>query len=173
MKRMGLAAFLATALVFAAGCTDATGSVQGGDPITTQGETSEGGTTWTSLYTDYFSPSGKASCTGPDCHALASDFGSGYSTFVCGVSKDSCWQGLVLGQMTDAGALPPILPADAGDITQTTFWYSLHKEAGSPVFNNMPCGAPTSCPANMSLYTFNAADLQRIQQWYEQGALNN
>jgi hypothetical protein len=175
MKRVLSAALVSTAMVSATGCTDATGSIQGGDPqfAPQQREGSEGGTTWTSLYTDLFGPSGLASCNGPGCHALSSDFGAMYSGFVCGSSKDACWQGLTQGSVSEAGTLIPILPPDAGDITSTTFWLSLHKEGGAPVFNNMPCGQPTSCPAPLSLYEFTSGDLQRISEWYKQGALDN
>lgn len=49
------------------------------------------GTTWTSLYADFFGPSGRASCagTGSDCHASSDAAGAKSMKFVC-ASKDGC-----------------------------------------------------------------------------------
>jgi hypothetical protein len=176
MIRALLATFASTTVIMTTGCTDATGSVQGGDSLTPEAATEESGpsddagtggeasATWTSLYADFFGGLAACSANG-SCHGAPGDFGSGYSGFVCGLTKDECYQGLT-------GDPSPILPLEAGDIKNTVFWLSLHKQSGGGS-NNMPCGLPDSCPANMSTYAFTDGDLQRITTWYQQGGLNN
>jgi hypothetical protein len=177
MHRALLATACAAALVSAVGCTDATGSVQGGDPTTLQVESPDAGgaATWTVLYETYFGPSGSAPCSAmPGCHRLANEIGAEFSGFVCGDTKDACWQGLTMGLMSDAGQSQiAILAPDAGDPATTTFWSSLHKETGGGL-GNMPCGnAAAACPATSASYTFTSADLALIRQWFQMGALDN
>jgi len=153
-------------------CTDATGSVQGGDPVF--GGQGGGGTTWTSLYASFFGPSGTASCSAQaSCHGTVDGSGAQTSGFVCGASKDECWRGMTQGIPPDAGGIfKAIVPADAAqDPTQTQLWQGLHKQEASGL-NNMPCGDP-SCRAATSTYTFTSDDLARISTWIQQGAQDN
>jgi hypothetical protein len=161
------------------GCADATGSVQGGEALTSE----EGGTpTWTGLYTDYFGPSGQASCTAQaGCHGTASASGAMISGFVCGSTKESCWAGMTQGIGVDAGGVfCPIVcvgscngQACPTDPTQQTLWQDIHKAQASGL-NNMPCGGNlVECPASGSTYTFTSSDLARIQTWIQQGAQDN
>ena len=183
IRRVALALLLLTM-----GCDDAAGSVQGGEALTSD----EGGAaTWTSLYADYFGPSGQASCTAqPSCHGTASQLGSQTSGFVCGATKESCWEGMTMGiNPVDAGGVfCPIvcIGGDAGvgcpqntafacptDPTQQSLYADLHK-AQSSGLNNMPCGGNLmECLASGSTYTFTSSDLARISTWIQQGAQDN
>jgi hypothetical protein len=173
-------------LLFTSGCTDATGFVQGGQSLTS----AEGGApTWTGLYADYFGPSGQASCTAQSsCHGAASELGAQTSGFVCGATKESCWQGMTQG-IVDGGFFCPIvcIGGDAGgagcpqntsfacptDPTQQSLYTDLHKGQASGL-NNMPCGGNlATCPSSESTYTFTSDDLARISTWIQQGAQDN
>src|SRR3974390_2430278 len=88
----------------ACGCAVASGEVTGGTPLfETQSASADaagvsGASTFTALYNDYFGPMGKANCTSlSTCHNSASAQGAGTSGFVCGTSKDECWQGMTKG----------------------------------------------------------------------------
>jgi hypothetical protein len=157
------------------GCSDATGTVRGGEALTACGA-STGDATFTALYADFFGPCGRASCSGQSsCHGAASQLGATVSGFVCGTSQSSCWQGMTMGIPADAGGLfPPIVSPDAGDVTQTQLWMGLHKAGATTGLNNMPCGnALQLCPKAQATYTFTADDLARIAAWFQQGAQNN
>jgi hypothetical protein len=176
-------------LLLTTGCADATGSVQGGQALTSD---EAGAATWTGLYADYFGPSGQASCTAQSsCHGSASELGAQESGYVCGATKESCWQGMTLGlNPIDAGGVfCPIvcIGAAAGgagcpqdptttcptDPTQQSLYTDLHKTKASGL-NNMPCGGNLmSCPSSESTYTFTSDDLARISTWIQQGAQDN
>jgi hypothetical protein len=195
MRRPLLFATLAAAtMAIAGGCTDATGSVQGGEALTSSGTSDGGGgTTWTSLYADFFGPGGKASCSSQTtCHGDPSQSGTQISGFLCGTTKDSCWHGLTNSLGTDAGGfgLPAILPTgstDAGpvDPTKTPFYLALHQatsgdnslcsqESANIAFDcNMPCGDPVTCHEQTSPFLFMTDDLARIATWIQQGAQDN
>jgi hypothetical protein len=193
MRRPALVPVGAVALVLAAltvtlasGCSDATGSVQGGQALTTCGASGAGGgdSTFTSLYGDFFGPCGRASCSGQaSCHGAASQSGSQISGFVCGTTKDECWQGMTQGIAVAAGGFfCPIVcvgtcpqnPTQTcpTDPTQQLLWTSIHKAQASGL-NHMPCGDPTLCQAAKATYTFTADDLARIQAWIQAGAQND
>jgi hypothetical protein len=172
MGRVALALLAGTAATLVS-CTDATGSVQGGDPVF-GGQDGGGGTTWTSLYASFFGPSGTASCSAQaSCHGGPDGSGSQTSGFICGADKHACWRGMTQGVPPDAGGVfPPIVPATASqDPTQTQLWGALHKQEASGL-NNMPCGDPVCHPAT-STYTFTSDDLARISTWIAQGAQDN
>jgi hypothetical protein len=183
---------VATAMTIA-GCTDATGTVQGGQSLTASSTEDGGGTTWTSLYADFFGPSGKASCSAQtSCHGDPTQSGTQVSGFLCGTTKDSCWHGLTSSLGTDAGGfgLPAILPvssSDAGatDPTKTPFYLALHQatsgdnsqcglQGANIAFDcNMPCGDPVTCHEQNSTYLFTTDDLARIATWIQLGAQDN
>jgi hypothetical protein len=192
-----LAMLVAAALVAASGsgCTDATGSVQGGQALTTcsgGGSASGSNTSFSSLYTDFFGPCGGASCSGQSaCHGAADQTGAILSGFVCGTTKDACWQGMTQGiALSAGGSLCPIVclgtcaqvaPDDGGpppsacptnDPASQLLVTSLHKQQSTGI-NHMPCGDPTACTAAKSTYTFTPDDVARITAWIQAGAQND
>lgn len=179
MRRLALACLAPTALALASGCTDATGSVQGGQALTiTSGDSAPPcGTTWTALYGGYFGPTGVATCAPGNqssCHGDATQSGAQTSGFVCGTSKDTCYQGVTQGIPPDEGGFfPAIFPPDAGDPTQTQLYTSIHKTTSATGLNNMPCGDPPTCHAGNASYTFTASDLACITAWAQHGAKND
>jgi hypothetical protein len=125
----------------------------------------DGGTRWQDLYATYFGPTGRANCSQARgaCHTSESDLGFATSGFVCGATRDSCWQGMTQG--LDAG-YPVLVPAGATDPATTPLWEALYKGApsGGAMNNNMP---------QTLNYTFSASDLARISAWIRNGALND
>jgi len=100
MRRLLLRAVSAAPLVvllLTARCTDATGVVRGGQPLIASND--DGGTTtFTSLYADFFGPSGQASCTAQSiCHVSPTTTGAQTSGFNCGSSKEACWELMTMG----------------------------------------------------------------------------
>jgi hypothetical protein len=105
------------------GC-DATGGPQGGQPLLEDPcAATDGGHTWSDLYTCYFGPSGKASCSALSaCHGNFPQGSGGTlngavtSGYVCGSTKQECWYGMThaydAGEADDGG---PDAVADAGD----------------------------------------------------------
>ena len=184
MLRTLVGPFAALAIATTAACTDATGTVQGGELLITDPCSTDAPSTWTSLYTCYFGPSGVASCTAQtSCHGASSQLGSQVSGFVCGGSKASCWQGMT--QQVDGGLFPPIVCLSAlgcsggvSDPTKTTLWGDLHQSSASNgQLDNMPCGDPAGtpipCHADTATYTFTSDDLARISSWITQGGQDN
>jgi hypothetical protein len=170
MRSIALVQPAAGALLFLAGCADASGTVRGGEVQTCVA-------TWTSLYATFFGPVGQASC-GPSsqssCHGTADQTGAQISGFVCGSTQDECLQGMTVGIPADAGGLfPPILPPDGGDPTMSQLWVSLHKSTSTGGLENMPCGDPPVCQTAMATYAFSDSDLSCISNWALQGAQNN
>lgn len=168
------------------GCADATGSVSGGQPLQPSADAGCDAATWTCLYEDYFGPSGQASCTAQSsCHGTSGQAGAQVSGFVCGPSKEECWQGMTQGVALDAGGIfCPIVctgtcsqtgSACPTDPTQQELYQDIHKaQGGSGQLNNMPCGGNlTTCPASGATYTFTSDDLSRISTWIQQGAQDN
>jgi hypothetical protein len=93
---------------------------------------------------------------------MASDLGVATSGFVCGITAESCWQGMTQAQ---AGH-PPLVPrGGAADATTTPLWQALYKgpPAGT-MSNNMP---------QTLAFTFSTSDLAAIRGWIEAGAPDN
>jgi hypothetical protein len=176
---------LATAAL--TGC-DASGSTQGGTPVVADPcADADAGDTWSYLYTCYFGPGGKASCTGQGfCHGGPEMTGALTSGYVCGTSRESCWRGMTLGissceagvTASDGGAdeagvpacmqtMAPIVPSGgASDPTTTALWPALRGASG-PGLHNMPYSASTGG------VTFTPQDLDRISAWIRAGAQYN
>jgi hypothetical protein len=160
------------------GCSDATGSVHGGDPLIVDpcdaSLANGGGHRWQDLYTCYFGPTGKANCSSQGfCHGSASQLGAQFSSFVCGPSKDACWQGMV--------SLVPMGANMSTDPMQTILWGSLRKPDGTGL---MPCspvetpladgGTNITCGSSANgNYVFTTDDLARIGAWIREGAQDN
>jgi hypothetical protein len=168
-------------LVLASGCSDATGTVRGGEAlIASNGDA--GAATFTSLYADFFGPSGQATCTAQaGCHGTAGASGAQTSGFVCGQTKESCWEGMTKGiNPVDAGGpvvCVGICPQNTSftcptDPTKQTLYGGLHKVQAAGL-NNMPCSSVPVCRASQSPYTFTQDDLARISTWIQQGAQDN
>ncbi|HEY8041650.1 MAG TPA: hypothetical protein VIF15_17715 [Polyangiaceae bacterium] len=165
-----VAVSLATpALALASGCSDATGSARGAQALTDDAcAATGGGHTWTDLYTCYFGPTGKASCSAQAfCHSQPDGTGT-QASFLCGTSKESCFQGLsALASPVDI--LTGALRKNGGQATDN-------------LLGNMPCNpsplpdGKISCPAPPDVgraYTFTQDDLDRISAWIHEGAQDN
>ncbi len=167
MNRAWVGLPIVAALV-AAACSDATGTVSGGQsrlPLSgacTPGFTTGlGGTTWTDLYRDILGPSGKASCAGTpgNCHGDMSSAGYSLSNYVCplGDSK-ACYSSLT--SSSSNGLLIPGKPFEA-----TGLYLALRKEVDGGFSGTMP-----KQPSNVC---FTPDDLQRIGMWYAAGSPDN
>jgi hypothetical protein len=174
------------ALLGAAGCSDATGAIKGGEPI---GPIADAGNcsltdaacqTWTYLYGCYFGPTGVANCSAlPLCHGnyTSTYVGAQSSGFVCGSTKDDCWHGMTHAAPQIQFPFAPIVQSGATSIGGTLLWKALHK-AGTPNdtnngvnSNNMPlAGNNLSGPAS---YSFTTADHDCLDGWVKAGAKNN
>ena len=179
LLRRGAPAAALVAVVLASGCSDATGTVRGGEALLTG--TSSGAPTWTALYGDLFGPGGQASCTAQStCHGVSTTKAAGISGFVCGLSKETCWKGM--NALASAG--------NPSDPTTTPLYLSLHQASTSSdnalcnhnvIYScNMPCGDPVlqpgdqpGCHTQSGTYTFTSDDLTRISTWIRQGAQDN
>jgi hypothetical protein len=166
--RFALTLLAATIAVAASSCSDATGVVSGGQPLVIgpPDPCADGGTSssWTDLYTCFFGPTGKASCSAQGtCHGDPSQTGALSSGFVCGTSKDACWQGMTQGTC-NASTIPPCPIVPAGGTAS-------FKSTG--LYNNLAkVGGGGNMPQNGS-YLFTQADLARIAQWITDGAKND
>jgi hypothetical protein len=112
----------------------------------------DGPATWTALYTDYFAPSGAATCGGSQvgCHSSAGDTGAIVSNFVC-ADKASCYESL-----TSSSHL--LAASDAADPGSSKFVKDLRQPGGS---GRMP---------KSSAFVFESVDLARIEKWIANGA---
>ena len=178
MLRLASRSLAALAVTAGIACTNATGTVEGGELLLADPCAGSGAATWTYLYTCYFGPAGKASCTSlSSCHGSAAEAGSLDSGFVCGGNKESCWMSMT--QPTEADIFEPVVclsPTCSQGVTnptQTTLWTALH-QAGPPIgLDNMPCGDSPACPSSAATYTFTTDDLALISSWIQQGAQDN
>jgi hypothetical protein len=116
------------------------------------------GDTWTSLYRDYFGPTGKASCAGTGaCHGDTSQAGYQGSGYVCPSTAAQCYAGITA---TAAGLVTPGPPGS--DPTTTGLYGVLRKCAGG--------GSMPKVPATVF---FTAGDMARIDAWIQAGALDD
>jgi hypothetical protein len=106
------------------------------------------GHTFTSLYNDYFAPTGAASCAGDGlCHGGASEPGALSTAFVC-TDKATCFStlgakvsGLVVGEPRKTGL------------------YTVLRQAGGGSMPKRPAGV-----------VFQPSDLKRIEDWLAAGS---
>jgi hypothetical protein len=171
------------AVLAAVGCSDATGGVAGGDQIGAIADvhcsaTGAACATWSYLYQCYFGPSGIAGCSARGlCHGHSGDQGAQIGGFLCGGSKDGCWQGMT-HPMPGFATLVPSTPMR---FDQTQLWNVLHKEGkpGVPeknnlLFDNMPLsGMATQTLSeldSLASYTFTDADKACLEAWWNAGA---
>jgi hypothetical protein len=175
---------VAISLAAFSGCSDATGSLVGGDPVAltmappppmsdagddgapvpttllTSADCLPGGThagnTWTDLYTCYFGPTGTDSCAGQGTLCHATDASNGGSLWTCGTDPATCYSGMMAYPLLDpqAGKSAP---------TMNGLYTVLCKAHGGGA---MPLG----CPQGTGLYS---GDFDRIAAWIQSGAPNN
>jgi hypothetical protein len=109
-----LAAPALVALLSLAGC-DASGGTQGGQLLSPDPcDLTNGGHTWSDLYTCYFGPTGKANCSAQaQCHASLAGTGAITSGFVCGTTKEGCWFSMTHPEYILEGVFP-LTTCDAG-----------------------------------------------------------
>jgi hypothetical protein len=122
--------------------------------------TIEAGTTWSSLYRDYFGTSGVASCsgTGSDCHGNTNGAGYASSGYLCPPhDAGACYEGFT----TQSPTGPMLIAGDAG-FAASGVSDVLCQCDGNGGF--MPYGC---------CYYFQAADMQRIADWVNAGATND
>jgi hypothetical protein len=120
--------------------------------------TLDAGTTWSSLYRDYFGPAGVASCAGAaagDCHGSTTQLGYEGSDFLCptGDASAACYAGF-----KSAGA--NLLDPDASFADDPVS--DVLCQAGA--VGTMPLGCP---------YVFTPVDIERISDWVNAGAPDN
>jgi len=170
-----LTLFIAT--LTATACADAEGTIQGGERLVVDPcDATDGGHRWSDLYTCFFGPTGRASCTAQGfCHGAMEQTGATVSNYVCGANKFDCWQGI------QAIAIPI-----DNSPTHSVLYAALRKSADttkSSAANNMPCnpltlqlpdgGTRAGCqpyPNTGRAYTFSQDDLSRITAWIGEGA---
>lgn len=175
--RVALPTAIVALVVVAAACSDATGSVEGGQalalPTVAPGDSgtsgsgaSEAGSTgcppsgtpkFSELYSCYFS-----TCSTMGCHSTTGDDGSLISGFVCGTTASSC----AMGMTSSSTSMAPIVPSSgAKDGTTTGLYACLNKGGASG-------GASNNMPLVPSM-VFSKADLAAIDAWIQAGAPNN
>jgi hypothetical protein len=165
-----LAAKLAAgSLTLLCACTNAPGAEEGGNPrfdaaapvATVNGavcvpEEDAGSSAWSSLYADYFGPTGVASCAGSagQCHGDANGLGAQASSYVCAGGVSGCYQGI-----TSTAADLVTVGDTKGDPTATALYLTLRKTCGGGVM-----------PLEPASFHFSATDMKRIADWIRAGA---
>jgi hypothetical protein len=161
---------LAAALALG-GCSDAKGTISGGDPrwdgavfvesppadasSADSGCPSASGCTWTALYRDFFGPSGKASCAGTGtCHGDTKQAGYQGSLYLCPNDQTGCYNGITSAQ---SGLLTP-----GKSFNATGLYVTLRKSDGSGLMPKQP-----------SSVFFTPDELSRIGAWYSAGTPND
>jgi hypothetical protein len=175
-------------------CSDATGSLQGGQqkPLPTDigssgtgssgaSSGSSGGSsgtappaaTWTNLYALYFGNSATGGCgsTKVICHQAAGDSGATVA-LVNASGQMGPASGFVCGTTASScyagmmAATPPlVLASDAANPTMALLYRAL--------FTGGVAGATSDNMPETQLYAFTPSDLALIAQWIKNGALNN
>jgi hypothetical protein len=127
--------------------------------------TVEAGVTWSSLYRDYFGPTGVASCEKEGfCHGTTSGVGYQTSSFLCPTGDGgvtTCWQTMTAA---DGGYL---VTPDAGESFADSNLGAILCYPANPG-GRMPTNGDETCA-----YYFTASDIQRISDWIATGALDN
>jgi hypothetical protein len=173
-------------------CSDATGSLQGGQPtplpmISASGTGSAGATsgstgssgaagssgamtpaaTWTYLYAEYFGNSNMGGCGLLTCHQSATDPGATLAP-APGVMPSGFVCGLTAASCYEGlmEAKPPLVSAsDAADPTKSKLYVTLYE-------GGMPGTTSDNMPQSLN-YIYVPSDLALIAQWIKNGAPNN
>jgi hypothetical protein len=174
-------------VALATGCSEATGSVQGGDLEVVDTETKaacapDASNTWPNLYACYFGPNANATCAGQNtCHGSISDLGGQFG-FVCGDTAESCYDGVTTFpwklRTDDAGAMV-IVKSDAGPVgsagkLEGALGVEVFLRAPGAASGFMPCNNVNDlCESQGRAYGFTKADIARINAWIDAGAPPN
>jgi len=120
-------------------------------------------TTWTSLFNDYFGPSGAGSCSkeAGNCHGGLQEPGATASGgYVCAADKDAC-----LASLLSSSTLLVQIPHDTSKPDDSGLVQELRRQrADGSVVGLMP---------KRPVCVFTAAAITRIDTWISAGAQNN
>lgn len=178
-----LVVLLAPAVVIPLACTDAGGTVSGGDltfeggapaviSVVDAGPGAGTGTKWTDLYRDFFGPTGAAKCAGNgQCHGAADQPGAVASGgYICpdvtpppdagsNPAKAQCRDTMTKVIIVS----PPGGPSSCGQPFAKAYMHNVIRKATAAADdeNNMPRSPFT--------YTFSDADVARIDTWVQAG----
>jgi hypothetical protein len=172
-KASARAATITAALaVVIAACSDATGEVQGVQPLkpactpTKPTATPTGSPTWSTLYADVFG--GAGSCAGSgECHGSAGERGAQASSFVC-ADAASCYASLRGQAGNEARAL--VKDADIARPEGSRLFGVLRVTTPNPVEGGT-CESG-SMPKSSS-FRLDDAQTARLYQWILDGAKND
>jgi hypothetical protein len=155
--------------------SEATGSIHGGQPLMTAAvdcTKTDACSTWSYLYACYFGPTASThggGCSAQSaCHGTSTSTGTTASGFICGNSKDACWQGMT----KSANQFLPTLVKHGA--TNQYLYMVLYQDGTmfQPSADNMPTssatlGAPPVMPG------FKPAEMACIKSWVAAGAQND
>jgi hypothetical protein len=138
--------------------SDADAGPRDGGVVDGEGADAAADITWTSLYADFFGAAAPGpACSGDvgKCHGGVSDPGSAASAFICGATKDACYNGLT----SKAAGL-----VDTGNPLGSVLLSVLRHSENGILWGNEPRGPQA--------YSFSAASMKRIADWIAAGAKN-
>jgi hypothetical protein len=170
MSRLRRAAAFSIAVVVAVGAWGAAGCYPDFDYILDTSQQADSGTqedpcldaddrgdgsTFTDLYTDFFGPTGRASCGASSiCHVPGGE-GASVSGYTCSTDQASCWTSMTSSIVPEGGSSHP---------DDTTLYGILRKAPPAPGSGPMPLD---------STFAFCPGDLARIEAWIAAGAKND
>lgn len=176
---------LALALVSVASCTSASGDVEGGGPrpgydassppqlevpITEPTFAGVPATSWRGIYRDFFGRRAVSSCAGrTSCHADATGLGAKGSHFIC-ADKDSCWDTMrhAIDANPSVSTVPLVADSDVAAPQNAYLFRVIRLRTPDGVVHtnlNMP-QVPTD-------FVFKSFEIDRMQAWIRNGALND
>jgi hypothetical protein len=171
---------LALALLSVASCTSASGDVVGGGPRDGYDPTlpavveptylNAPKLSWTGIYRDFFSRRALSSCAGrTSCHADATGLGAKGSNFIC-ADKKSCWDTMRHQINVDPNVSRVPLIADS-DIAAPENAYLF--KVVRLITNDGVQHHNLEMPKVPSDFYFKPDDIDRMQTWIRNGALND
>jgi hypothetical protein len=124
------------------------------DPCLDAGDRGDG-STFTDLYTDFFGPTGRASCSASSiCHVPGGE-GASVSGYMCSPDQGSCWTSMTSSIVPEGGSSSP---------DDTILYGALRKAPPTAGSGPMPLD---------STFEFCPGDLARIKAWIAAGAKND
>jgi hypothetical protein len=162
-----------------ASCGNVSDTVQGGEPLFPKPVdcSPDAGpcSTWSHLYACYFGPTASnAGCAGSsECHGNADGSGAVMSGFVCGLTQQSCFQGITTS-LDPMAHIPLVDPTAKTAIPLRQALYKANTTPGGISANNMPTTTANGPPVvNANWAGFTPADIACIQGWVSAGAKND
>jgi len=151
MKGFAQLKTLAPTLALVLGCSSNDSSGAGGASVAPI----EGPATWAAIYTDYFAPTGAASCGGDNaaCHSSKGDPGAVVSNMLC-ADAEECFT-------TTTGLSGLVKPADVDAPSNAKLFRFLRTSGGN---GKMPMDSD---------FVFQDGDIARIEDWISNGAKND